>query len=220
MCGEYTIKRSGGRSLMIIDTGNAIWVGLLELMQEMGWGGPAETFKPIGMCDRIGYFNWGDRDSGRQYPFVTGDDIFKLQANAPDQDKAKAVVDRLEDFEAKLRAEQRKAGQEMRAPAAPEDTQQPDPAQSAKADAGKLRLSLVPVQIIRDIAEVREYGNRKYGDPENWRQVDMRRYVDALLRHMLAFVEAPDGVDSESGIQHYKHMACNMAFICEMMRGR
>ena len=33
--------------------------------------------------------------------------------------------------------------------------------QRAKADAGKIRPSLVPVQIIRDIAEVREYGNRK-----------------------------------------------------------
>lgn len=138
------------------------------------------------------------------------------------QEKAKSVVDQLTEFEEKLRAEQSKAGEEMRAPAAPEDGKSPekDPEQSAKADAGKLRLSLVPVQIIRDIAEVREYGNRKYGDPENWRQVDMRRYVDALLRHMLAFVEDPYGVDSESGIQHYKHMACNMAFICEMMRGR
>ena len=26
-----------------------------------------------------------------------------------------------------------------------------------------------------------------------------------------------DSVDAESGIARYKHMACNMAFICEMM---
>lgn len=26
-------------------------------------------------------------------------------------------------------------------------------------------------------------------------------------------------VDTESGIPHYKHMACNMAFICEMLGG-
>ena len=222
MHGEHTIKRSGGRSLMIIDTGNAIWVGLWELAMEMGWSNQTEMFVAFDRCDHVGYFEWGAHDSGRRYPFVTGDDVFRLQANAPDQDKAKAVVDRLAEFEAKLRAEQCKAGQEMRAPAVPEAEKAPekDPGQSAKADAGKLRISLVPVQIIRDIAEVREYGNRKYGDPENWRQVDMRRYVDALLRHTLAFVEAPDGVDSESGIQHYKHMACNMAFICEMMRGR
>ena len=24
--------------------------------------------------------------------------------------------------------------------------------------------------------------------------------------------------DAESGIEHYKHMACNMAFICELMK--
>ena len=91
--------------------------------------------------------------------------------------------------------------------------------QTAKADAGKLQLSLVPTQIVKDIAEVRMYGNRKYGDPDNWKTVEMRRYIDALLRHTLEFVADPNSVDSESGIAHYKHMACNMAFICEMMAG-
>lgn len=90
--------------------------------------------------------------------------------------------------------------------------------QTAKADTGKLRLSLVPSQIIRDIAEVREYGNAKYGDPDNWKQVKMQRYVDALYRHFLEFLDDFDSVDSESGIPHYKHIACNMAFICHMMK--
>ena len=48
--------------------------------------------------------------------------------------------------------------------------------QEAKADAGKPRLTLVPMQLIKDVAEVREYGTRKYGDPENWRQVEVQRY--------------------------------------------
>lgn len=89
--------------------------------------------------------------------------------------------------------------------------------QTAKRDEGKLQLSLVPPQIIRDIAEVRMYGNKKYGDPENWRTVEMNRYTDALFRHFLAFIEDPFSVDEESGIYHYKHMACNMAFISSMM---
>ena len=59
----------------------------------------------------------------------------------------------------------------------------------------------------------------KNKDPDNWKTVEMRRYVDALLRHAIEFVDNPDSVDSESGIPHYKHMACNMAFICEMMGG-
>lgn len=92
--------------------------------------------------------------------------------------------------------------------------------QEAKADAGKLEIDLVPVQIIRDIAQIRMYGNAKYGDPNNWKKVELRRYVNALLRHTLAFVEDCESVDEESGIQHYKHMACNMAFICEMMKWR
>ena len=92
---------------------------------------------------------------------------------------------------------------------------QPD--QSVKADARKPRLSLVPSQIIWDIAEVREYGTRKYGDPDNWKKVEISRYVDALYRHFLKFMEDPHSVDEESGIEHYKHLACNAAFIAALM---
>lgn len=92
--------------------------------------------------------------------------------------------------------------------------------QEAKADSGKLDLTLVPRQIIWDIAEVRRYGNMKYHSPDNWKDVDIKRYRAALFRHLLAYLEDPDGVDEESGIPHYKHMACNMAFICEMEKWR
>ena len=88
--------------------------------------------------------------------------------------------------------------------------------QTAKADAGKLDLTLVPRQIIWDIAEVREYGNKKYGDPDNWKDVELKRYRAAMFRHMMAYLDDPAGVDEESGIHHYKHIACNLAFICEM----
>lgn len=90
--------------------------------------------------------------------------------------------------------------------------------QAAKADAGKLEIRLVPPQIIRDIAEVRMYGNRKYGSSDNWKLVEIERYIDALLRHTLAFMENPMSVDEESGIRHYKHMECNLAFISEMLK--
>lgn len=86
----------------------------------------------------------------------------------------------------------------------------------AKHDEGKPQIHLVPPQIIWDIAEVRMYGNAKYGDPNNWKTVEKWRYVDALLRHLLLYLEDPEGVDKESGIKHYKHAACNMAFICDM----
>ena len=95
--------------------------------------------------------------------------------------------------------------------------------QTIKSDAGKAQLRLVPWQVVFDIAEVREYGNRKYGDSESWRRVEPERYIDALLRHTLAFAADPYSRDEESGIEHYKHAACNMAFLCEMLaedRGR
>lgn len=88
--------------------------------------------------------------------------------------------------------------------------------QAVKADAGKLRLTLVPHEVIRAIARVRMYGTEKYGDPENWRRVEVERYRDALLRHTLAYLEEPQGVDEESGLHHWEHMACNIAFIAEM----
>jgi len=90
--------------------------------------------------------------------------------------------------------------------------------QTIKEDARKPRLSLVPMQIIWDIAQVREYGNQKYHDPESWRQVELPRYIDAFLRHALAMAEDPASVDEESGIEHYKHAACNLAFICHMTK--
>lgn len=92
--------------------------------------------------------------------------------------------------------------------------------QEAKADGGKLEVALVPTQIIRDIAEVRMYGGKKYGSADNWKKVELERYVNALMRHALDFLDDHGSVDQESGIPHYKHMACNLAFICQMMEGR
>lgn len=88
--------------------------------------------------------------------------------------------------------------------------------QAAKADAGKPQLTLVPRQILFDIARVREYGTKKYGDPDNWKQVEIQRYRDAAFRHFVAYLDDPQGNDEESGLPHLAHLACNIAFLCEM----
>lgn len=88
--------------------------------------------------------------------------------------------------------------------------------QTIKADAGKPQLTLVPRQIIFDIAEVREYGLKKYGKEESWKEVEVQRYRDAAFRHFMAYLDSPHGVDEESGIEHLKHLACNIAFLCEL----
>lgn len=86
--------------------------------------------------------------------------------------------------------------------------------QSAKADKGKIGLSLVNPELVKAVAEVRMYGTEKYGDSENWRKVEPKRYVDALYRHLLAYIEG-DEVDEESGLSHLAHMACNISFLLD-----
>lgn len=88
----------------------------------------------------------------------------------------------------------------------------------AKQDFGKAKLSLVPRRIIWDVAAIREYGNNKYpdGGPDNWRGVEPERYRDAAYRHFLGYLDDPKSVDSESGFPHLWHLACNIAFLCEM----
>lgn len=90
--------------------------------------------------------------------------------------------------------------------------------QSVKADAGKLRLTLVPSRIIRAIAVIRMYGNAKYpdGGPDNWKNVEIERYRDAAYRHWLAYLDDPKGCDAESHLPHLWHLACNIAFLCEL----
>ena len=91
-----------------------------------------------------------------------------------------------------------------------------DDYQQAKADAGKPHPSWVPVALIEGVMAVREHGNQKYGDPDNWRQVEPERYHQALLRHILAIWEDPYAVDPESGLLNLEHICCNAAFLLEM----
>lgn len=86
--------------------------------------------------------------------------------------------------------------------------------QNAKADQGKPRPTLVPASLINAVTAIREYGCKKYNDPENWRKVETQRYKDALYRHWLAYLSGEE-FDEESGMPHLWHLACNVAFLIE-----
>ena len=92
--------------------------------------------------------------------------------------------------------------------------------QEAKADAGKPIFSLVPTEIIYEIEKVRSYGNKKYHSPDNWKNVEIERYHQALLRHTLAVWNDINARDEESGLLHLSHIACNIAFLLEMMKDK
>ena len=88
-----------------------------------------------------------------------------------------------------------------------------------KADKGKPRLTLVPLQILWDIAEVRRYGVEvKYPETgvDGWRSIGEQRIRDALFRHVVRYMSDPEGLDEESGLPHLWHVATNVAFLCEL----
>lgn len=87
--------------------------------------------------------------------------------------------------------------------------------QFAKADGGKPPISLVPPEILIACAKIRAYGRDKYHAPNNWVLVEKERYVDAMMRHLCAYLEG-ETLDPESGLPHIWHAACNMSFIIEM----
>lgn len=87
--------------------------------------------------------------------------------------------------------------------------------QEAKADGGKIMPTLVPTGIIRAIAKIREYGCKKYGNPDNWKKVEAGRYRDAAYRHWLSYLDGEKN-DEESGLPHLHHLACNIAFLIEL----
>lgn len=63
---------------------------------------------------------------------------------------------------------------------------------------------------------MREFGTAKYKEPDNWKKVEPERYRDAMMRHMMRYLDDPDGVDDESGLPHLWHCATNIAFLLEM----
>ena len=69
--------------------------------------------------------------------------------------------------------------------------------------------------IIEAVGEAGNCGTRKYGDAENWRQVEPARCRDAIMRHVCAYLRDPGGTDAESGLPHLAHAACNIAFLPE-----
>lgn len=84
--------------------------------------------------------------------------------------------------------------------------------QEAKADKGKLMLELIPPETYIALGEILTYGANKYA-PNNWKTVEPARYIGALLRHLTAYMQDPQGIDEESGYSHIKHVLCNAMFL-------
>ena len=87
------------------------------------------------------------------------------------------------------------------------------PPHDGKADQGKLRFSLFPIEALNPILEVLEFGATKYSEG-GWTTVPdaERRYCDALHRHYVEHLSGVD-IDEDSGKPVLALVATNAIFL-------
>lgn len=96
--------------------------------------------------------------------------------------------------------------------------------EARKYDDGKIRIELIPPELIFALASVLTFGANKYAD-RNWEDhggLSWGRCFGALMRHMWAWWggRGPTtrnflfgDLDSETGYSHLWHAACCIAFL-------
>lgn len=82
-----------------------------------------------------------------------------------------------------------------------------------KYDSDKLRFDLLLPEFEECIADVLTYGAKKYA-PNSWQKVEdaKNRYYASLRRHINAYRKGEKN-DTESGLNHLAHAACNIMFL-------
>ena len=85
-------------------------------------------------------------------------------------------------------------------------------------DSCKLPIHLIPVEALKMVAEVFQYGAFKYA-PRNWEKgMDYSRMYSSAMRHLLAFWGGEDE-DLESGLPHMAHAAWNCLCLLQYCLG-
>ena len=84
--------------------------------------------------------------------------------------------------------------------------------QGIKFDEGKVQLHLLPFESLAKVAQVLEFGAKRYGN-FNWSSgIKYSRLFSACLRHLFAWWRGQT-YDSETGITHLAHAACCILFL-------
>lgn len=87
-----------------------------------------------------------------------------------------------------------------------------------KDDQEKVRLDLLPIEAMYEVAEIMTLGARKYAD-RNWEQgINYNRLFRAAMGHLWDWWLKKDygkgpGMDKESGRSHLAHAACCVLFL-------
>lgn len=84
--------------------------------------------------------------------------------------------------------------------------------EGVKHDQDKVRLDLLPPELMLAVGDILTSGAKKYG-AYNWSKgMDWSRCYGAMLRHLLAWWGG-ESMDKESGRSHLWHVATNAAFL-------
>ena len=88
-----------------------------------------------------------------------------------------------------------------------------------KADSGKLRYDLLPIDALEGLAQIFTYGSMKYED-YNWLKSEHpERYYAAMMRH-LAEVQRGNYIDPESKLLHIDHALTCLVMYRELLKKR
>lgn len=93
--------------------------------------------------------------------------------------------------------------------------------EAVKHDFGtdKYRYDLLPPGPLGEVAQVMDFGAKKYGD-YNWTKgTKWSRFFAAALRHLWAWWRGEDN-DPESGRSHLAHVACCVLFLLQYAQGK
>jgi hypothetical protein len=89
---------------------------------------------------------------------------------------------------------------------------------------GKARLSLVPSELEEAVARVIWQSSDQAGGKyplHNWRKgLPWSEVAESAMRHLRKFAQKGEDYDSESGLHHLDHAACNVAFLLWYLTNR
>lgn len=87
---------------------------------------------------------------------------------------------------------------------------------SLRFNEGKPDFSLIPLEALKEVCHVLEYGANKY-ERNNWlKPTNGDVSFACLMRHMMKW-QAGEAVDEESGRSHLAHAACNILQMLYML---
>lgn len=88
------------------------------------------------------------------------------------------------------------------------------PDKAARANGGKLRWSLLPLEVFAPVVEVLMFGAKKYAawNFTNGKGLSWTEVGESMQRHINAWLSGEDK-DPESGLSHLGHIGCNLMFL-------